>query len=188
MRRVLLNRKGPPHPRRGRPGARRSSDAEMPYLAPDATHPVERRSGSGTGVTTASTASTGAAAGTAPHAPPVLAGSTLAIVVHPGVSRPPGSPLLRSTSLTLHRAWRQEVAPRQLGPDGHCHREVGVGVDGPVGFQGVPIVGELERNLGLLQNCRINAGKGNRETFGGGWVSLGGCTDCAYGYPAHVVG
>lgn len=130
----------------------------MPHLAPDAAHPVARRSGSV--VTGASTADTGAAAGTGP----TIAASTLAVVVTPGESAAPGTSLLRSTGLSLHLEWGQEVALRQLGPDSHRHRELGVAVDGPVGFQGVPVVHERHRLLGLLQICRNIAGKEGRGT------------------------
>lgn len=179
MTRVALSRKPPPHPRRGCPVACRSSDTEMPHLAPDAAHPVARRSGSGSVVATVSTADTSAAAGTAP----TIAASTLAVVVAPGESAALGTSLPRSTSLTLHLEWRQEVALRQLGPDGQCRREVGVAVNGPVGFQGVRLVDERHRELGLLQICRSIAGKDGRETFE---VGPGGCTDCAYAYTTSI--
>lgn len=121
----------------------------MPHLAPDAAHPVARSSGSI--VTSASTADAGATAGNGP----TIAASTLAVVVTPRESAAPETSLLRSTGLSLDLEWGQEVALRQLGPDGHRHREVGVALDGPVSFQGVPVVDEHHRLVGLLQICHM---------------------------------
>lgn len=84
-------------------------------MAPDAATPVERGGGSGSAATTA-------------------AAATLAVVVSPGDARPLRAAPLRSTSLALHLTGGQEVGLGQLGPDGQCHREVGVSVDVPVGL------------------------------------------------------
>lgn len=129
-------------------------------MAPDTTHPVER-SGSGSTVTAAATAAA-TATGTAP---PSVAAPNLAVIHSPGDARTLRASLLRSTGLTIHLSWGEEVALGQLGPDGQCHRVIGVRVEGPVGFQGVGLVEQLDRELGLLHVCRIVGGEEGCETF-----------------------